>query len=116
MKKYTYTKNELAKQLDIQTYILALWEKQFGIEVSIEQGEPRYSQENYDFIASIKELLYEKGYTIQEAKKILKVQSTVFEQPIIAASILNLPQSPSQSLKKELLVLKQQLIQLRKHL
>lgn len=109
----TFTKTEIAKELGIQTYIIALWEKQFGIHASIVNGEPHYSEKDRTLLASIKTLLYEKKYTIDQAKKELNITS---EESIIAASGLFGPAKKEKPLINELKSLQKQLIKLREKL
>ncbi len=114
----TYTKSEITKELGIQSYIIALWEKQFGIIVSVTNGEPRYSSQDRALFVTIKKLLYEEKFTIEQAKKKLNAQS---EDSIIAASGLFGIYTPNEkpqrsSLLDDLKVLQQQLIKLREQL
>lgn len=120
--KKTYTKTEISQKLGVQTYIITLWEKQFGIQTTINNGEEHYSDLDAARLNSIKELLYEKGYSITAAKQFLEKFPMAHESGIIAASPLlfesskTLVATPSQphndKLISQLLHLKQQLLKL----
>jgi len=63
---------KLAKELGVKRFVIRFWEKEFGIHSSRSTGGQRfYQQKDFDQFKLIKELLYEKGFTIAGAKKIL---------------------------------------------
>ena len=63
---------KLAQQLGVKRFVIRFWEKEFGIHSQRTSGGQRfYLQENFDQFKLIKQLLYEKGFTISGAKKIL---------------------------------------------
>lgn len=65
--------NEVAEELKIEPYILRFWETKFSqIKPTKGRGNRRlYNNEDIDIIKSIKDLLYNKGFTIEGAKKFL---------------------------------------------
>ncbi len=117
----TYTKAEISQKLGVQPYIITLWEKQFGIQTTMSNGEEMYSELDASRLASIKELLYEKGYSIAAAKQYLNEFPMAHESGIIAASPLlfesrNTPiksRSADDPFMQRLLQLKQQLLKLK---
>src|SRR5205085_1399039 len=58
-------------------YVIRYWESQFGIlrPARRESGQRKFTQKEVDAILRIKELLYEKGFTISGAKKFLKQEA-----------------------------------------
>lgn len=74
IKKLYYSISEVSKITDIEQYVLRYWETEF------EQLNPQknragnriYTNKNIRLILYIKELLREKKYTIEGAKKILE--------------------------------------------
>jgi len=74
MRKRQFRIGELAEQLKIERFIVRFWEKEFGIKTARSQGRQRYYDE-YDLkrFILIKELLYERGFTIAGAKKELEI-------------------------------------------
>ncbi len=116
----TYTKAEISQQLGVQPYIITLWEKQFGIQTTVSNGAELYSESDAKQLASIKELLYEKGYSIAAAKAFLQEFPMAHETGIIAASPLLFESNKAQKnpsgderLIRQLLHLKQKLLKLK---
>ncbi len=108
--KQYYTKTEITKELGIQPYIMALWEKQFGIEAVIENGQSFYSSTDLQKLRSIKNLIYDKGLTLEAAKKQLMNTGEVITQ---ASPLLFENTRKSPPLTQELLAIQHQLIKLR---
>ncbi len=118
--KSTYTKAEITQSLGVQDYIITVWEKQFGIQTESIDGQPLYSSQDLEKLKSIKELLYEKGYTIDAAKQYVQENPSILDTPMIAASPLLFvtkkePRDTmlNDTLKQQLIEMQQQLIQLR---
>lgn len=110
--KQYYTKPEITKELGIQPYIMALWEKQFSIEALVENGQSFYSSTDLQKLRSIKSLIYDKGLTLEAAKKqLMNTGESVTYQasPLIFE---NTRKSPT-PLTQELLAIQHQLIKLR---
>jgi len=65
--------NEVAEELAIEPYILRFWETKFSqISPTKGRGNRRlYNEKDIDTLKSIKDLLYNKGFTIEGAKKLL---------------------------------------------
>lgn len=114
--KNTFTKAEIAQTLGVQPYIMALWEKQFGIKTTLIQGEYFYLEQDLVKFTSIRALLYEKGYTIDAAKQYLQENPDVLETTMIAASPLIFTSHKEQTEKKRSDVFIQQLISLQQRL
>lgn len=67
------TISEVSEILNIETHILRFWETQFKqISPLKNRGRRYYSNEQIEIIGNIKTLLYEQGYSIKQARQILK--------------------------------------------
>jgi DNA-binding transcriptional MerR regulator len=112
IKKLYYSISEVSKITDIEQYVLRYWETEF------EQLKPQknragnriYTNKDIQLIMYIKELLRDKKYTIEGAKKILEdythgkaVQvSNTIKEPIVEESELHEEDTDKPSLKKDL--------------
>ncbi|MDA0782362.1 MAG: MerR family transcriptional regulator [Rickettsiales bacterium] len=66
------TIGEVAETLDVATHVLRFWESKFHqIKPQKRRGRRYYRPEDVNIIIKIKELLYEKGYTIRGVQKYL---------------------------------------------
>jgi hypothetical protein len=85
---------ELAKQLAVERFVIRFWEKEFGIKGFRSVGGQRfYDEQDLKKFVTIKELLYEKGFTIVGAKKNLKdalANKKSEETKILASSITDM--------------------------
>ena len=112
IKKLYYSISEVSKITDIEQYVLRYWETEF------EQLKPQknragnriYTNKDIQLIIYIKELLREKKYTIEGAKKILEDYthakpaqvSSMAKQPVVEEIELKDEEINKPSLKKEL--------------
>jgi DNA-binding transcriptional MerR regulator len=74
IKKLYYSISEVSKITDIEQYVLRYWESEFE-ELNPQKnraGNRIYTNKDIRLILYIKELLREKKYTIEGAKKILE--------------------------------------------
>ena len=73
MKKKKFRIGELAQKLGVERFVIRFWEKEFGLASPRSTGGQRfYDTEDLSMFTQIKELLYEKGFTINGAKKQLE--------------------------------------------
>jgi len=73
MEKRKFRIGELAKSLDVKQFVIRFWEKEFDIKCNRSEGKQRfYSKQDVEKFRLIKELLYEKKFTLEGAKKELK--------------------------------------------
>lgn len=109
MQKRQFRIGDLAKQLDVEKFVIRFWEKEFAVNTTRSIGGQRfYSQEDLDTFKHIKTLLYEQGFTIAGAKKHLKSSTnTVFGSHKTTMHTEN-----SDTLKEQLRSLKIQLVKL----
>ncbi len=74
---------QLAKELDVERFVIRFWEKEFQLTSHRSSGGQRfYIQKDLDTFKLIKQLLYEKGFTIAGAKKVL---TTKTKDPYLAS-------------------------------
>jgi len=68
-----YTIGDVSAKTGVKPYILRYWEKEFPYLQPMKNrvGHRLYSRRDLFIIMKIKELLYEKGYSIPGAKKLL---------------------------------------------
>lgn len=70
------TISRAAEIVGVDAHVLRFWEKEFTeIKPFRNNGRRYYTAETIDKILSIKDLLYNKGFTIQGAKNHLKTDS-----------------------------------------
>jgi DNA-binding transcriptional MerR regulator len=69
-KKY-YSISEVSEQLDVKPHVLRYWETQFSVlrPKKSRAGARMYQDRDLDALRSIKQMLYDRGYTIAGAKK-----------------------------------------------
>src|SRR5918996_2069466 len=70
------TISEVADELDVAQHVLRFWESKFPQVRPLKRGGGRryYRPEDVDLLRQIRSLLYEEGYTIKGAQKLLKGQ------------------------------------------
>ena len=108
MQKRQFRIGDLAKQLDVEKFVIRFWEKEFAVNTTRSIGGQRfYSQEDFDTFKQIKTLLYDEGFTIAGAKKQLK------SSPMIVACGKTTMQPSSTEIHEQIAALKIQLIKLR---
>ncbi|MGE0010032.1 MAG: MerR family transcriptional regulator [Candidatus Babeliales bacterium] len=115
---------QLAKELSVERFVIRFWEKEFGLSSHRSSGGQRfYIQKDLDTFKLIKQLLYERGFTIAGAKKFLITKT---KDPYLASQKTTLePELTKQpkatennviipdSLRKKLTLLQKQLMTLR---
>ncbi len=68
------TISEVTKLIDVPSHVLRFWETKFTQVKPIKRsgGRRYYRSEDIEVLSSIRELLYNEGYTIKGAQKVLK--------------------------------------------
>lgn len=101
MEKRKFRIGELAQNIGVQQFVIRFWEKEFGIKPARSLGGQRFYQEKeLRKFELIKELLYEKKFTIAGAKlelkqkrerldRIIPSKATTFELDQLARSTDN---------------------------
>lgn len=70
MQKRTFRIGHLAKELEVERFVIRFWEKEFGVKTKRTEGGQRfYDEEDFEKFKLIKQLLYKEGFTIAGAKK-----------------------------------------------
>lgn len=73
MNKRQFRIGELAQFLNVERFVVRFWEKEFNVHSTRSKGGQRFYQEkDLKTFSKIKELLYEKKFTIAGAKEALK--------------------------------------------
>ena len=74
----TYRIGEVAKLLQLKSYVLRFWETEFP-QLSpsrTEKGQRLYTEKDVELLRSIRHLLHERGLTIDGARKELAAQNS----------------------------------------
>ena len=79
VKKLYYSIGEVSNQTGLKAYVLRYWETEFNqLNPSKNRaGNRTYRQKDIDVVIKIKNLLYDKKFTIEGAKKILSSKKNV---------------------------------------
>ena len=73
MQKRQFRIGQLAKHLGVERFVVRFWEKEFNFSAHRSDGGQRfYEEKDLEKFKQIKKLLYEDGFTIAGAKKLLK--------------------------------------------
>jgi DNA-binding transcriptional MerR regulator len=69
--------SEVSELTQVKAYVIRYWETQFGAlrPPRRESGQRKFTQKEVDLILKIKDLLYDKRYTIAGAKHFLKQET-----------------------------------------
>jgi DNA-binding transcriptional MerR regulator len=110
------TISEVAGDLDVAQHVLRFWESKFPQVRPLKRGGGRryYRPEDVDLLRQIRSLLYEEGYTIKGAQKLLKGQRRgVSGDELATEREGDVPAGPAPELLPEV---RGRLLQLRKEL
>lgn len=112
---------ELAQLLNVERFVIRFWEKEFMMKSSRSDGGQRfYDEKDFEKFKQIKELLYERGFTISGARKQLKVKgapkTTVLASPKTTIDQHEPLPMDTDSIQERILTLQQQLLKLRESL
>jgi DNA-binding transcriptional MerR regulator len=72
------TISEVAEELDVAQHVLRFWESKFAQVRPLKRGGGRryYRPEDVELLRQIRSLLYDEGYTIKGAQKLLRARRT----------------------------------------
>lgn len=117
--KLYYSIREVSRLTDTQAYTLRYWEKEFPKlkPKKSKKGQRTYTKKDIEIIKAIKDLLYERGYTIKGARDKLKKlplekASSEKEPSRVKTPTASLPSAAGDSLKsiqKDLLAIRERL-------
>jgi DNA-binding transcriptional MerR regulator len=84
LSKLYYSIGEVGKLLDVNTSLLRFWEKEFNLEVSKKnkKGNRLFTKKEIEKINKIYQLVKVEGYTLEGAKKALKLKEVKQENVI----------------------------------
>jgi DNA-binding transcriptional MerR regulator len=78
MQKKKFRIGTLSKKLDLAKFVIRFWEREFNIKSIRSMGKQRYyTEQDMEQFKMIKQLLYEKKFTIAGAKSMLQKQIPV---------------------------------------
>jgi DNA-binding transcriptional MerR regulator len=85
VKKY-YSISEVAKMFKVATSLIRFWETEFEVikPRKNSKGNRQFTQEDIDCIKQVFHLVKEKGYTLQGAKEMLKVDHVAIAPVIVS--------------------------------
>lgn len=118
------TISEVAEDLDVAQHVLRFWESKFPQVRPLKRGGGRryYRPEDVEVLRRIRALLYDEGYTIKGAQKLLRAQRaarTRDERPLEPLREA-MPRSPARALplpvRRELDGVRRELVELRDRL
>ncbi len=68
---------EVSQITGVKAYVIRYWESQFGVlrPPRRDSGQRKFTQKEIDAVLRIKDLLYDKRYTISGAKRLLQQES-----------------------------------------
>lgn len=70
MEKRKFRIGELAEHLAVERFVIRFWEKEFNLRPARSHGGQRfYDEDDARIFGAIKELLYNRGFTIAGARK-----------------------------------------------
>ena len=98
IKKLYYSIGEVSKMVELKSYVLRYWETEFK-QLSPPKnraGNRTYRQKDIDLIFNIKDLLYNKKYTIEGARHLLSSSTD------LTKSSVNKKSTAISTLRKEL--------------
>lgn len=117
MGKQRFRIGQLAHNLNVESFVIRFWEKEFNIKASRSEGGQRfYDQKHLSAFQKIKELLYDKKFTIAGAKEALKHEKsyTVAEMTTMDnESVVSKAHEKPLSIMSDLVDLQKKLIKLR---
>lgn len=86
MEKRKFRIGHLAKQLEVEQFVIRFWEKEFDLRPTRSTGKQRfYDEDDIAIFKAIKQLLYEHGFTINGAKKQLQAMKRQRTARVIAS-------------------------------
>lgn len=118
MQKRKFRIGELAQLLNVERFVIRFWEKEFSLRATRSDGGQRfYDEKDLDKFKFIKELLYQRKFTIAGARQQLKNKGMSCPETTIVASQKISSESIEQTQKKnEKEGIEEQILQLQKQL
>ena len=92
---------EVARLLDLPTYVLRFWETEFP-QLKPNKGgtgQRLYRRREVELALRIRVLLYDEGYTIPGARQFLKTEMRAKEAPVTAPAVPVVEEGPAASIR-----------------
>ena len=104
VKKLYYSIGEVSELTKLKAYILRYWETEFSLlrPPKNRAGNRTYRQKDIDIILEIKDLLYNKKFTIEGARAILQGRDSTLDSTKNVESLNEKQKLIIQKIKKEL--------------
>lgn len=113
MSKRQYRIGDLAKALNVEKFVVRFWEKELGIKSYRSKGGQRfYEEKDFKKFETIKNLLYNKKFTLAGAKK--ELDNLKKDRNVIASQAST--DKPSCDCKQKLALLKKELLKFKQAL
>lgn len=122
IRKLYYSISEVSKITEVEQYVLRYWEGEFEQlkPQKNRSGNRAYTNKDVSLVMRIKELLREKKYTIEGAKKMLLEKEEVIEvqtpeiqeEPIINETLISHSESLEPEIEGEVLIKRSDLAEL----
>ncbi len=114
MEKRKFRIGDFAQNLGVKNFVIRFWEKEFNIKPTRSEGGQRfYNETDFEKFKLIKELLYEKKFTLEGAKTEIKRISIEKTNTIIPSQKTSLNEDSRQEINFEV---NQKLDELKKQL
>jgi len=117
MQRRQFRIGQLAKHLDVERFVIRFWEREFKIKSIRSVGGQRfYSDKDVKQFQFIKELLYDKGFTINGARKhieLLKEEKKRTRKLISTPKIAMDRIIPARKINTKIVALQKKLMKLR---
>ena len=80
--KAYYTITEVSKNLNLPSHVMRFWETKFSQLKPMKRsgGRRYYQRKDIEILEHIKELLYNKGFTIKGAQKLISTKSNINDE------------------------------------
>jgi DNA-binding transcriptional MerR regulator len=119
--KKKYRIGDLSRALQVKKFVIRFWEKEFELKSDRSQGGQRYyTKEDFDAFQTIKDLLYQQGYTISGAKAQLQESLKRTSETQMTAATKDVGEKPIPYIPQDFLdkikILKEQLSKLKEEL
>jgi DNA-binding transcriptional MerR regulator len=115
MSKRHYRIGELAESLKVEKFVIRFWEKELGIKSFRSQGGQRfYEDKDLQKFILVKELLYNKKYTLAGAKR--ELENMKKHRNVLATQAEKASKDISCECKEKLAQIKQELLKFKQAL
>ncbi len=115
MSKRHYRIGELAESLKVEKFVIRFWEKELGIKSVRSQGGQRfYEEKDFQKFKLVKELLYDKKFTLAGAKN--ELENMKKNRNVIATQVEKNISKTSCDCKEKLAQIRQELLKFKQAL